>query len=193
MISVVNLHLWWSRFNLSLDMKTLLPMTLNFKLMKYIILLTCIAFVFISGCKKEKLLKQIDGNWTITKVVYSGGTLGSDSIINNPGTIFFFEKCSVKESGSVSNCFGKFGKAGNEVEFNYSFQKQENGETTLGLYAAPPSSNIENYNEVIRNIAGTYEILELSNSKLRIKSTCCVNWFGGADNTYNTRYIEATQ
>lgn len=161
--------------------------------MKKVFLLSIIAFVFISGCKKEKLLKQIDGNWKITKVVYSGGTLNSDSVVSNPATTLFFEKCSVKDSKSVSNCFGKFGVAGNVVAFNYSFQKQENGETTLGIYATPPTSNIENYNEVIKHISGTYEILELSNSKLRIKSTCCTNWFGGADNTYQTRYIEATQ
>ncbi len=92
----------------------------------------------------------------------------------------------------MSNCFGKFGAAGNEVRFNYSFQEQEDGETTLGFYAAPPSSNIENYNDIIRNIAGNYEILELSNSRLRIKSTCCTNWPLGAA-TYRTRYIEAVK
>ncbi len=158
--------------------------------MKKVLLFSIIAFVFISGCKKQKLLKQIEGNWTITKVVYSGGTLNSDSVVSNPATILFFEKCSVKDSRSVSNCKGKFGEVGNEVGFNYSFQGDD--QTALGLYATPPASNIENYNEVIRNIAGEYEILELTKSKLRIKSTCCVNWPLG-EATYQTRYIEATQ
>lgn len=158
--------------------------------MKNIFLLICVVFVFISGCKKEKLFKQIEGNWKVTKVIYSGGALNSDSVINNPATILFFEKCSVKDSKSVGNCFGKFGEAGNDVAFNFTFIEDSNNK--LGIYAAPPSSNIENYNEVIKNIAGMYEVLELTNSKLRIKSTCCVNWPLGEE-TYHTRYIEATQ
>lgn len=159
--------------------------------MKNIFLLISVSFIFITGCKKEKLFKHIEGNWKITKVVYSGGTLSGDSVVmNNPNTSLYFKNCSAKEDKNIGNCTGKFQNAGNEISFNYSFQ--DNNEINLGIYASPPSSNIGDYNKEVKDIAGMYEILELTASKLRIQSTCCTNWPVGAE-TYRIRYIEATQ
>lgn len=163
----------------------------NSKLMIKRILIIIITFILISGCKKAKLLKQIDGNWQVNKIVYSGGTLSADSVVNNSSTNLFFKKCGIRESRSVSNCTGTFGEAGNQAAFNYSFYK-DNNEYKLAIFALPPSSDIEKYNSIIKDIAGAYEIIELNASTLKIKSTCCADWPLGAD-TYRTRYIEASQ
>ncbi len=153
-------------------------------------LLVLICLLAVS-CKKTRFLKRIDGNWKISKIVYSGGSLSADSVVNNPSTTLFFESCKLKESRSLNNCVGRYGAPGDEVEFTYS--PQDNNGMKLGIYTLPPpSSDVNNYKAIITHIIGTYEIIELTASSLKIKSICCTNWTAGTT-TYRTRYIEATQ
>ncbi|MFD2572855.1 hypothetical protein ACFSUS_19595 [Spirosoma soli] len=127
------------------------------------------AVTALSACEDtntKKLLKTIDGRWQIKTATYSGGTT-ADSIASFKTAAFVFDRCSSSANGgSPTNCTLSF-IDDNDRPFAFSYQAPNKGES---LYFTPAQrTNDSTYQRVIDQIAGSYQVVTLSENLLVIR------------------------
>jgi hypothetical protein len=111
----------------------------------------------------SKLLKAIDGRWQIKTATYSGGT-GRDSVATFSTASFNFDHCSSSANGSgPANCQMDFTNDTNQL-FGFTYQAPNQGQS---LYISPTGeTKAPNYQAVASQIAGSYEVLTLTDNLL---------------------------
>lgn len=130
--------------------------------MKLVIYLS--ALIFFAGCKKDpqnSLIKEISGNYTISKLSYLRFD-GTDSLVlSNIGQISF-ENCNSKDFND--NCPGNFQvKDEPVVSFRYNFRSDN--ENTISLI---PFNSIEVKG---LNLIVGYKILNKTDQQLKLSTT----------------------
>ena len=118
--------------------------------------------VLACGNDNTKLLSRIDGRWQVKTATYLGG-LGRDSTATLANAFLTFDPCSASTNGgSPSNCQAQY--IVNNQAFGFTYQATNDGKS---LYISPTSQmSNASYREVADKIAGSYEILTLSDNAL---------------------------
>ena len=115
---------------------------------KIITLLLPVLFLITACSKDQKVVRQLDGTWSVTDVKENGASVNKSEY---DGRKFNFEKCKVSKGA----CNGSTSQQGITVAFTYKITEDGEKLTTTTTYYGASYSN-------------TYDIIEHSNSKFII-------------------------
>ncbi len=130
-------------------------------------LILCGVLAAFASCKDntKQLLKSVDGNWKVSAVTYSR-QVGADSMLSPNSTYLNFQSCyKNSKNNTPGDC--KLDYVTDKKNSPLSYQATD-GNKSIYINAAGPI-NDQDYKAVYDQLAGSYEVVELSENQLIIK------------------------
>jgi hypothetical protein len=154
--------------------------------MKTVSNIAALCALLFTACQSEtkQLLSALDGRWAVTTATYSGGSR-PDSVATLTSTYLTFERCSSSANGSSpTNCRAEYTL--NSQLYSFTYQAPNEGKS-LYLSATNQMSD-PSYRAVASQVAGSYDVLTLSNNLLVMRRS-----LSGTGSTYQTVQFSASK